>query len=196
MCFFGYTFTIHRMSELWVFTPPWTDWATKDQPEVGVGSVESIQEGFRGDQWLPDGGKVLCIPFPPPHRLPGGCSAAGAESAGMSGQRGDCINMCLWNLIVLKLIFIFLPRGIILNMVFYTVDLATVLSAVLFLPGFTRGTGETGEQSEEVWSRDPPTAEGVSPVSLRFSQQRPEGRQCKVIFINCNRYTMYLIWKL
>lgn len=134
MCFFGYTFTIHRMSELWVFTPPWTDWATKDQPEVGVGSVESIQEGFRGDQWLPDGGKVLCIPFPPPHRLPGGCSAAGAESAGMSGQRGDCINMCLWNLIVLKLIFIFLPRGIILNMVFYTVDLATVLSAVLFLP--------------------------------------------------------------
>lgn len=134
MCFFGYTFTIHRMSELWVFTPPWTDWATKDQPEVSAGSVESIQEGFRGDQWLPDGGKVLCIPFPPPHRLPGGCSAAGAESAGMSGQRGDCINMCLWNLIVLKLIFIFLPRGIILNMVFYTVDLATVLSAVLFLP--------------------------------------------------------------
>lgn len=134
MCFFGYTFTIHRMSELWVFTPPWTDWATKDQPEVSAGSVESVQEGFRGDQWLPDGGKVLCIPFPPPHRLPGGCSAAGAESAGMSGQRGDCINMCLWNLIVLKLIFIFLPRGIILNMVFYTVDLATVLSAVLFLP--------------------------------------------------------------
>lgn len=134
MCFFGYTFTIHRMSELWVFTPPWTDWATKDQPEVGVGSVESIQEGFRGDQWLPDGGKVLCIPFPPPHRLPGGCSAAGAESAGMSGQRGDCINTCLWNLVVMKLIFIFLPRGIILNMVFYTVDLATVLSAVLFLP--------------------------------------------------------------
>lgn len=134
MCFFGYTFTIHRMSELWVFTPPWTDWATKDQPEVSAGSVESIQEGFRGDQWLPDGGKVLCIPFPPPHRLPGGCSAAGAESAGMSGQRGDCINMCLWNLVVMKLIFIFLPRGIILNMVFYTVDLATVLSAVLFLP--------------------------------------------------------------
>lgn len=134
MCFFGYAFTVHRMSELCVFTPPWTDWATKDQPEVSAGSVESIQEGFRGDQWLPDGGKVLCIPFPPPHRLPGGCSAAGAESAGMSGQRGDCINMCLWNLIVLKLIFIFLPRGIILNMVFYTVDLATVLSAVLFLP--------------------------------------------------------------
>lgn len=134
MCFFGYTFTIHRMSELWVFTPPWTDWATKDQPEVSAGSVESVQEGFRGDQWLPDGGKVLCIPFPPPHRLPGGCSAAGAESAGMSGQRGDCINMCLWNLVVMKLIFIFLPRGIILNMVFYTVDLATVLSAVLFLP--------------------------------------------------------------
>lgn len=134
MCFFGYTFTIHRMSELWVFTPPWTDWATKDQPEVSAGSVESIQEGFRGDQWLPDGGKVLCIPFPPPHRLPGGCSAAGAESAGMSGQRGDCINTCLWNLVVMKLIFIFLPRGIILNMVFYTVDLATVLSAVLFLP--------------------------------------------------------------
>lgn len=134
MCFFGYAFTVHRMSELCVFTPPWTDWATKDQPEVSAGSVESIQEGFRGDQWLPDGGKVLCIPFPPPHRLPGGCSAAGAKSAGMSGQRGDCINMCLWNLIVLKLIFIFLPRGIILNMVFYTVDLATVLSAVLFLP--------------------------------------------------------------
>ena len=62
--------------------------------------------------------------------------------------------------------------------------------------GFARGTGETGEQSEEVWSRDPPAAEGVSPVSLRFTQQRPEGCQCKVNSINCNRYIMYLIRKL
>lgn len=120
------------MSELCVFSPPWTDRATKDQPEVSAGSVESIQEGFRGDQWLPDGGKVLCIPFPSPHWLPGGCSAAGAKSAGMSAQRGDCINMCLWNLVVMKLIFIFFTRGIILNMFLYTDYLATVSNVVLF----------------------------------------------------------------
>lgn len=62
-----------------------TDRATKYQPEVSAGSMESIQAGFRRDQWLPNGGKVLCVSFSTPHRLPGGCSAAGAKSAGMLG---------------------------------------------------------------------------------------------------------------
>lgn len=64
-----------------------TDWATKDQPELSAGSVESVQTGFRGDQWLPDGGKVLCVSFPPPHGIPGGCSAASAKSAGILKRR-------------------------------------------------------------------------------------------------------------
>lgn len=62
---------------------PSTDWAAKDQLEVSAGPVDSIQTRFRGDQWLPDGGKVLCVSFPPPHRLTGGCSSASAKSAGI-----------------------------------------------------------------------------------------------------------------
>lgn len=59
-----------------------TDRPTEDQPEVGAGSVESLQASLGGDQRLPDGGEVLGVSVSPPHRLPGGGSAAGAESAG------------------------------------------------------------------------------------------------------------------
>lgn len=89
MWYFGFTH-LSLLTELTechcvLFIPPSKDRATKHQPEVSAGSVEPIQAGFRRDQWLPDGGKVLCISFPPPHGLPRGCAAAGAKSAGMLG---------------------------------------------------------------------------------------------------------------
>lgn len=47
--------------------------------------------------------------------------------------------------------------------------------------GFAGGTGEAGKQSEEVWCGHPPAAKGVSPLSVRFSQQCAEGHQCEVM---------------
>lgn len=46
-----------------------TDWTAEDQFEVSPGSVEFIQAGLRRNQWLPHGGKVLCITVPSPHWL-------------------------------------------------------------------------------------------------------------------------------
>ena len=59
----------------------------EDQPEVGAGPVDPVQGSVRGDQRLPHGGEVLRVSLPPPHRLPGGCAAAGGQSAGTVAQR-------------------------------------------------------------------------------------------------------------
>ena len=58
------------------------DRAAEDQPEVRAGPVERVQARVRGDQRVPDGGPVLRVPLPPPHRIPGGRQGAGGEPAG------------------------------------------------------------------------------------------------------------------
>lgn len=85
----GLTFSFHRVAS------SSTDRTTKDQPDIGAGSVESVQTSHRGNQCLPDGGKILSVTFPPPDRLPGGRSAASAKSAGIF------VTSTVWHLVLI-----------------------------------------------------------------------------------------------
>lgn len=160
--------------------PP-TDRAAEDQPKVGSGSVEPIQARLRRNQWLSDGGQVFCVSLPSPHRLPGGCSAAGAKFAGKS-------------LLLPLILLLHHHRSPIVTFIFFEFGVGEFLHPAMEMymrahekrlcccEGFAGRTGEAGKQSEEVWCSHPPAAKGVSPLSVRFSQQCAEGHQCEVIF--------------
>lgn len=69
-----------------------SDRAAQDQPEVVPGQVESVQTSVWRDQWLPDGGTLLCVPLPSAHGISGGFTAAGGE---FTGKSTSCLSITL-----------------------------------------------------------------------------------------------------